>query len=82
MVHNQCIKADIKRSGIRIVYSVRNKFCIYSTSSGGCPRMPILFKIEAFSKNKHSHMFDIGDITNTLVISQNVLAKILIIPIH
>jgi hypothetical protein len=29
---------------------------------GACPRIAILFKIEEFSKNKHSHMFDIASI--------------------
>jgi len=28
---------------------------------GACPRIGILFKIEAFLKNKHSHMFDISE---------------------
>ncbi len=27
---------------------------------GACPRIGILFKIEKFSKNKHSHIHDIG----------------------
>jgi len=27
---------------------------------GACPRIGILFKIEKFLKNKHSHMFNIG----------------------
>jgi hypothetical protein len=27
---------------------------------GGCPRIDISSQIEAFRKNKHSHMFDIG----------------------
>jgi len=29
---------------------------------GACPRIGILFKIEKFKKNKHSHMFDIASI--------------------
>jgi hypothetical protein len=27
---------------------------------GACPRIGILFKIKAFIKNKHSHIYDIG----------------------
>ena len=27
---------------------------------GACPRIGILFKIEAFTENKHSHIYDIG----------------------
>ena len=33
-----------------------------STISGACPRIGILFKIEKFSKNKHSHTIDIASI--------------------
>jgi len=29
---------------------------------GGCPRIAIFSQIEAFSKNKHSHMCDITSI--------------------
>jgi hypothetical protein len=29
---------------------------------GACPRIGILFKIEKFRQNKHSHMFDIASI--------------------
>jgi hypothetical protein len=29
---------------------------------GACPRTGVLFKIEKFQKNKHSHMFDITSI--------------------
>ncbi len=34
----------------------------FRSGLGGCPRIDILFKVEAFSKNKHSHMFDIASI--------------------
>ncbi|MFT5728066.1 MAG: hypothetical protein ACI8PB_002217 [Desulforhopalus sp.] len=29
---------------------------------GACPRIGLLIKVEAFPKNKHSHMFDIASI--------------------
>jgi hypothetical protein len=36
--------------------------CDRKAPLGACPRIGILFKIEKFSKNKHSHMFDIASI--------------------
>ncbi len=33
-----------------------------SNGLGACPRIDNLFKIEAFSKNEHSHIFDITSI--------------------
>jgi hypothetical protein len=38
------------------------KWVLENPTLGACPRIDILFKIEAFRKNKRSHVFDITSI--------------------
>ncbi len=46
--------------------SVFNCIPLSSVALGACPRIYILFKVETFSKNKHSHM---GDITSIVFLT-------------
>jgi len=43
-------------------FAMDTKRNIYFTRPRACPRIGILFKFEKFSKNKHSHIYDIASI--------------------